>query len=143
MAIPLALIAAGMQMAGGIMGGLEQSRALKSQASELKRQANELERTGAQESEIIRKQGRSVVGEAVTSLASSGIVTNTGTAQEIRDYITNNAAFDAMTAVMDRSNQAYSARKQAASARRQARSAILGGLLGGGGAALGTMAAAK
>lgn len=143
MAIPLALIAAGMQAAGGIMGGLEQSRALKSQASELKRQANELERTGAQESEIIRKQGRSVVGEAVTSLASSGIITNTGTAQEIRDYITNNAAFDAMTAVMDRANQAYSARKQAASARRQARSAILGGLLGGAGAAAGTMAAAK
>lgn len=143
MAVPLALIAAGMQMAGGIMGGLEQSKALKSQAGELTRQANELERVGAQESQTIRKQGRSVVGEAVTSLASSGIVTNTGTAQEIRDYITNNAAFDAMTAVMDRSNQAYSARKQAASARRQARSAILGGLLGGGGAALGTMAAAK
>ena len=143
MAIPLALIAAGMQAAGGIMGGIEQSRALKSQASELKRQANELERTGAQESEIIRKQGRSVVGEAVTSLASSGVVTNTGTAQEIRDYITNNAAFDAMTAVMDRANQAYSARKQAASARRQARSAILGGFLGGAGAAASTMAAAK
>ena len=143
MAIPLALIAAGMQAAGGIMGGIEQSRALKSQAGELTRQANELERTGAQESEIIRKQGRSVVGEAVTSLASSGVVTNTGTAQEIRDYITNNAAFDAMTAVMDRANQAYSARKQAASARRQARSAILGGLLGGAGAAAGTMAAAK
>lgn len=143
MAVPLALIAAGMQFAGGIMGGLEQSKALKSQAGELTRQANELERTGAQESEIIRKQGRSVVGEAVTSLASSGIITNTGTAQEIRDYITNNAAFDAMTAVMDRSNQAYSARVQSAQARRQARSAILGGLLGGGGAALGTMAAAK
>lgn len=143
MAVPLALIAAGMQLAGGIMGGMEQSRALKSQAKELTRQAGEYERIGAQESETIRKQGRSVVGEAVTSLASSGIITNTGTAQEIRDYIKNNAAFDAMTAVMDRSNQAYSARLQAASARRQARSAILGGILGGGGAALGTMAAAK
>lgn len=143
MAVPLALIAAGMQLSGGIMGGMEQSSSLKSQAKELTRQAGELELTGKLEAENIRKQGRSVVGEAVTDLASSGIVTNTGSAQEIRDYITNNAAFDAMNAFVTRSEQAYSARVQAAQAKRQARTAILGGIMGGGGAAAGTMAGAR
>lgn len=141
--IPLALMAAGMQMAGGIMGGIENAKALKSQAGELTRQAADLERTGKEEAQNIAKQGRSVVGEAVTDLASSGVVTNTGSAQEIRDYITNNAAFDAMNVVMTRTDQAYSARLRSASARRQARSAIIGGFLGGAGGAAGTLAGAR
>lgn len=136
MAIPLALIAAGASFAGGIMNGLEQERALNAQAKELGRQAKDAERIGRIESEQIRKEGRSVLGEAVVQLASSGMKVDTGSAIDIKDYITTNAAQDAMNAVLTRADQAFSARMQAVQARRQARGAVMGGILGGiGGAA--------
>lgn len=133
--LPLALAAAGLQMAGGIMNGIENAKALDAQAAEYGRQAKDAERIGQIEGQQIAKAGRSTLGEAVASMAASGIKTDTGTATEIQDYIRNNAAADTMNQVMTRANQAYSARIAAANAKRAARSAILGGILGGAGAA--------
>lgn len=143
MVLPLALAAAGMQLAGGIMNGLEQSKALNNQAKELGLQAKDAERVGAIKATQIAKEGRSVLGEAVVGMASSGVVTDTGSAQEIRDYIKNNAAYDAMNTVMSYNESAYSSRLQAAEAKRQARSAVFGGILGGLGGAAGTLASAR
>lgn len=143
MVLPLALAAAGMQLAGGIMNGIEQSKALKNQANELGLQAKDAERVGAIKATQIAKEGRSVLGEAVTGMASSGIVTDTGSAQEIRDYIKNNAAYDAMNTAMSYNEAAYSSRLQAAEAKRKARSAMFGGILGGLGGAVGTIASAR
>lgn len=133
MALPLALlaVAAGAQVAGGLMNGLEQRRNLQAQAAESQRQALEIERVGREEATQIRRAGRSVLGEATAQIAGSGFRVDSGSADDIRQYISQNAAQDAMNTILGAGEQAFAARTQATEQRRQSRSALMGGIFGG------------
>ncbi len=134
----LAIAGLGLQFGGSLMQGQETARGLKQDAAALDFEATQVAKEGRQTAELIKKQGRTVLGAATTDLASSGFRMDSSQSLDIREEIMKNVQTDSMNAILSGDMKAAQYRDQARQMRRSARRGkslgaivAVGGLVGG------------
>jgi hypothetical protein len=128
-------LSTGFQAATAMFEGVSQSNADRSAAAFDDQNAQQAELQGALNQTDIRRRGRAVQGEAIAALAE-GEGMASGSA---RDAIFQNALdieYAALNARFTAGNQARSYRARAGQERSAARSAVIGGVLRAGAAAV-------
>lgn len=130
----LALVAQG---GGAVLNAQGTKAAANAQASQLTTQAAQDNQTadltqaaGYQAAQRIRTQGKSNVGAANASLAASGVDVSQGTANDIREKITQNSEQDAMNTILNADNRATNMRTQAGFEQNAAADALKAGRIG-------------
>jgi autotransporter translocation and assembly factor TamB len=136
-------LSTGFQAASAMYDGLSQSAALKSQAAVDKDNANSDLLQSALQAADIRRRGRAVQGEAIAALADGGGDVSGTSAQDLIfqnsleiEYAASNAKYGGATA-------ARGDLMAADEKRRAARSAVIGGVMRAGAAAITGAATAR
>ena len=151
--MPIPLIAAiagmGLNMAGGIVGGLAQRQAEKQNARDAKlnailanMQANDVLAMAEQQVGDIRTEGESMKSAQLASMAAQGVDVSSGVPQELLTDTNVKVAEDIRRTRETARKQAWGLQAegmqqmtQASRARSRGRYALMGGLLGAGGSA--------
>lgn len=130
----LALVA---QAGGAVVGAQGAKQQAAAQSQQLTMQANQDDQTasstqsaGYQAARRIRAQGVSNIGAANASLSASGVDVSQGTANDIRQKITQNAETDALNTILNADSSATNQRAQAFYERQGAADALKAGRLG-------------
>src|ERR1044072_394468 len=127
----LALVAQAGGAGGGGRGGKQQgsgpSQQLTMQANQDDQTAAMTQSAGYQAARRIRTQGATNVGAANASLAASGVDVSQGTANDIRQKITQNAETDALNTILNADSRATNERTQAFYERQGAADATKAG----------------
>lgn len=129
-------ISSGLNAAISMFDAKGQSSSLKSEAAVDEENARLSLLQGAVDSEDIRRRGRAVQGEAISSLAQGG---GDVSGMSARDLIFQNSLeieYASMNARYSAGQQARADQFKAAQARSAARSAMVGGILRAGAAAI-------
>lgn len=124
---------------GAAQQGSAQAQAANFAAAQDETQADQTQAAGYQQAKRIRQQGEAVQGQASAALSASGVDVNTGTSNDVREKIGQNAETDALNTILNSDQRASSLRQQAALERTTARNASSAGglnaltsVLGGG-----------
>ncbi len=143
----LALVA---QAGGAVVGAQGAKQQAAAQAQQLTMQANQDNQTadmtqsaGYQAARRIRTQGASNIGAANASLAASGVDVSQGTANDIREKITQNTEQDALNTILNADSRATNQRTQAFYEQQGAADALKAGQMGVVKSALGALGGAS
>lgn len=130
-AAPIILMA-GTQLASGFM----ESQALKRGAKVDEENARLTQLEGAYQTEDIRRAARATQGEAIAALADNGVSVGDGSAQDLLFQNQLEAEYQVLSTRYGADREAYSQRMAGYAKRGQARSAMIGGVLRAGAAAI-------
>jgi len=143
----LALVA---QAGGAVVSAQGAKQQANAQAQQLTMQANQDDQTadmtqsaGYQAARRIRTQGATNTGQATAAMAASGVDVSQGTANDVREKITQNTEQDALNTILNADSRASNQRLQAFYERQGAADAVKAGQMGVVKSALGALGGAS
>jgi hypothetical protein len=125
----------GAKPAMDIMGGMQQSTLLKTQAQQAELQARQEELKGREQADKIRRSLQATLATQNAVFASRGISTRSGTPVTLGNVSRNEASQDIETAQFNSGQSAFAKRSEAAQLRSSASAAKMAGF----GKAFGTL----
>ncbi|EBY6473955.1 hypothetical protein QF52_003346 [Salmonella enterica subsp. enterica] len=134
----LAIAAGAMSAATSVLGGIQQSKANKAQASQARNQAADAESSARVQAEKIRNAALSQASEANASYAGSGVEVGEGSALKITSDIVGKGEHDAWSTIYSGENTARQLRNQANQYDSAAKNALIAGGMGAGTSILST-----
>lgn len=129
-------LSTGFQAGAAMFSGVAQNNALLGAADADMENARLSELQGALNVEDIRRRGRATQGEAIAALAENGGGVEGGSARDLIYQNSLEIEYAAMSARYGAAGEARGYRFKAAQDRQAARSALIGGILGAGAAAV-------
>lgn len=129
-------VAIGLMVASQLMEAKGQSDQLNAGAAADRENARLAELGGAWREDEIRRRERAVSGEAISALAANGVSVGSGSAQDLLFQNMLEGQHAALNARYEAASEAYGLRRSAAAKKAQAKSALFGGMLRAGAAAV-------